>query len=175
MAEPVEVRKELIQFAYDRSEHEHGELSETWKHLDSKAQSTATLAGVFIAAAFAFVRNTALNLDQTEKLLLCGSVVFLVASICTAVCAMKIRPVSMPLSGFNAEKTVDDILAQEETELPLRLQILLKETVHQWSTVNKELNNIVKAKGQCIEWSQTFLFVAAITVAVMTLHAIFRV
>ena len=67
MSDPTELKKSLIEFAYSRSKHEHDELSETWKLLDAKAQASAGIAGVLVAAAFAFVRNAALQISVTEN------------------------------------------------------------------------------------------------------------
>lgn len=173
MTDITKIKRELIQFAYDRSEHEHNELSETWKLLDTKAQATAGIAGVFVAAAFAFVRNTYLQVNFTEKFLLSLALVLLTVSIFSAVLGMVIRPVSMPLSGADTAKSVDDIFHQPEAEWATRQINLIADTVNQWDQVNDEIRKILETKGNRIKLSQAALVAASIVITAMTLYAIY--
>ncbi len=60
------------------------ELEDTWQRVDAKAQGAATIAGVFLAAVLAFVRELD-ALNYFNKWLLTGGIVLLVASIAAAV------------------------------------------------------------------------------------------
>lgn len=173
MPDSAEIKRELVQFAYDRSEHEHDELSEAWKLLDTKAQATAGIAGVFVAAAFAFVRNTSLQLNISEKWLLSLALVFLAASIFSAVLAMLVRSVPMPLSGADTAKSVRDILRQPENELAERQVNLIADTVTQWAGVNDKVAESVAIKGKRVEFSQGALVGASVIITAMTLYAIY--
>jgi hypothetical protein len=173
MTELTELKKNLIQFTYDRTEHEHDELSETWKLLDSKAQASAGIAGVFVAASFAFVRNTALQIDVTEKWLLSLALIMLAASIFSAVVAMLIRSVAMPLSGSDTAISVGDILKQPESELAERQNNLIVDVVIQWANVNARIKELLIKKGRRVEFSQASLVGASVIITTMTLYAIY--
>lgn len=172
MSDVSEIKNEIMQFAYDCSAREHEELSDTWKLLDTKAQATAAIAGVFVAAAFAFVRNTSLNVGPTEKWLLSLALLFLTASILCAVLAMVVRPISMPLSGADAAKSVGDVLRQSESELPERQTNLIADAVTQWAGVNDEIRNALVSKGKRVEQSQAALVAATLIVTSLTIVAI---
>lgn len=167
-----EIKKDLMQFAHDCSAREHNELSETWKLLDMKAQATTAIAGVFVVATFAFVRNTSLDVNATEKWLLSLALLFLSVSILCAVLAMLVRPITMPLSGEDAAKDVQDILAKNEAELPVRRNNLIADAVTQWTGVNREIRNALESKGKRVELSQAALVAATLVVTTMTLVAI---
>lgn len=174
MLNAVTTRKQLLEFALTRASHEHAELSETWKALDTKAQATATIAGIFVAAAFVFVRNTNLQLAGYETLLLTLAVLFLVGSIALSVLAMEVRSVSMPLTGDEARKMVGEILQTAESEHTERLTNLFADTVTGWASVNDELRGAIECKGSRVLWAQGSLLLAAITMALLTAIAIYR-
>lgn len=167
-----EIKKNLMQFAYDCSAREHKELTETWKLLDMKAQATTAIAGVFVVATFAFIRNTSLDVNATEKWLLSLALLLLSVSILCAVLAMLVRPLTMPLSGEDAAKNVRNILAQNEAELPERRNNLIADAANQWTKVNREIKNALESKGKRVELSQAALVAATLVVTTITLVAI---
>lgn len=101
---------EVFEFALDRVQAEYDELTDTWKQLDSKSQATSTIAGIFVAASFAFIRNSALQLNGLEKTLLLLVLFSLVASILLAVSAMLVRTVPVPPTPENISEMVTELL-----------------------------------------------------------------
>ena len=156
-----------LKFAFDRVTSEYTELSDVWKQVDTKAQATATIAGIFMAAAFAFVRNAAFQLTSTEKVLLSALLVLLLASISVAVRAMLIREVPMPPEPEAVAKMVEELLTQPETEYEERHASLLADTVNAWIPVNRELRSTVTSKASGVAWAQGALLLAALVMAAL--------
>ena len=95
---------ELLDLALERVRYEYTELAETWKLLDIKAQATAAIAGVFLAALFAL---KAWEASDGAKFASIGLVFLLITSIGCCLWAMRVTSFQMPPSGndtFNRVK-----------------------------------------------------------------------
>lgn len=163
-------KKDFMEFAIGRADHEHAELSEAWKLLDTKSQATTATAGVFIAAAFAFVRNTALDLNCIEKILLCLTVTALVISIIYAIRSMRIREVAMPLTGLEALNDVTAIFEKHTPpeSLDERYIGLLGDSIKRWTVVNTKLHKDIAHKALLIKCSHRSLLVASLLILLLT-------
>jgi hypothetical protein len=161
-----------LKFAFDRLSSEYVELSDIWKQIDSKAQATATVAGIFIAASFAFVRNAAFQLNGVEKLFLAAVLVCLILSILLAVGAMVVRNVPMPPEPESVARMVEELLACPETEYEKRHAGILADTINAWLPVNRELRSSLGSKANKLAWGQRALLVAAVLMACLTVLTI---
>ena len=159
---------EAFEFAFDRVQSEYGELSDSWKQLDSKAQATATIAGIFIAASFAFIRNSALQLTGLEKTLLLLVLASLIVSILLAVTAMLVRTVPVPPTPENIAEMVTDLLETLPEEHEERLGGLIADTINAWLPINRELRRELLVKAAKLENAQRALIAAACLMATLT-------
>lgn len=170
-------KKEFIEFVFDRADHEHAELSEAWKLLDTKSQATTATAGVFVAAAFAFVRNTALDLTCSEVVLLALTVIALVISIYYAICAMQVKEIAMPPTGSEALNEIIAIF--EKHTLPESLDDryigLLGDSAKKWTGVNEKLRQELENKARLLRRSHGSLLVALLFVLLLTGAALLHV
>lgn len=180
MADAAVKAQDYLKVAADRAEKEFALLSDTWKHIDTKAQATATIGGVFLAAAFSFVRNTALALSSQEKWLLCSVVGFLVASIVLAVMAMLVKPSSGPWSASVVTQMAEAAYgaaqresAQEPNAVQERFVAVLADTLHDAAGANDRVRVELKVKSDQLANAQCCLVGAAASVVVLTLVAVF--
>jgi lipopolysaccharide export LptBFGC system permease protein LptF len=162
-------KSELFRFTFDRAQYEHDHLSETWKRLDDKAQATATIAGIFMAAAFAFLQSSAVQLTSPQKWVLCAGVLFLVVAITLSVFSMLIQEVSLPPTTARAAKMVADVLAGDPKEFEERYDGLLADTIDPWVQVNAALTTVIARKGRQLLWGQRSLLLAAFSIAILTI------
>jgi ABC-type amino acid transport system permease subunit len=170
---PQKTKADLFQFAFTSVEAEYKDLSETWKLLDSKAQANTAIAGIFLAAAFTFVRNANPPLTSGLKWFLLLTVVALVASIVLALLAMLVRTVPSLPPSEQAASMVTEILEMPETELDDRYDGLVSDTVNAWLPVNGELQAANSKKASWLAASQWSLMVAGALIACITLVALF--
>lgn len=176
-------RQDFLKFALDHSDKEYALLSDTWKHIDTKAQATATVGGVFLAAAFSFVRNTSLALSETEQWLLCIAVGFLVASIALAVLATLVKPASGPWSSSVVAGMIRDVLSAVDREqatapadrIEQRYIGVLVDSLENSAAANNRLRNELKEKSDLLSSAQKCLLGSAVSIVVLTLVAVFAV
>jgi len=170
MANPT--KRQFYEFALERMKQEHSDLLDVWKQMDSKAQATASIAGGFLAAAFAFVRNSLLSLGIFEKTMLSAAVILLVVTIGFALASMRVRVTFSPLTGGQTLKTVEDILDKEAAEAAERYIRMLGTTLRAWAKVNDQLRKANESKSDNLRWAQSALFYSAAAVLVLTVASI---
>lgn len=172
--ENVRFAKDLFKLALDRAGEEYKDFTETWKLLDVKAQATATIAGIFIAATFAFVRNTALQVSGLEIFLLILALILLLLCIYWAIRSMVIREVMVPPT---AEEVLDEskrILESKPANLELneRFVRLLSDSVDKWVKVNGDLKEKVHEKGNIVARAQWTLLFSIVAFTILTCVAV---
>lgn len=163
-----------INFMFERICTDYAELSDIWKQIDAKAQATATTSGIFIAAAFAFIRNASFALTSDERLLLTPALICLLVAICLAVVAMRVRAVLMPPEPEQVRAMVNDLLACPPNEHTARHAALISDTVDAWAPVNKQLRIALDDKANCLHWAQIFLLGAAAITFCLTFWVLFQ-
>ena len=165
-------KTDLLEFAFASAEAEYKDLSETWKLIDTKAQATTAIAGVFLAAVFNFVRPPGVSLAAPLTFLLGLSVGALVVSVLFALLAMRVRSVPALPASEEAARMVTDLLAMPEAELEARHRGLLADTVNVWLPVNRQLQAANATKASWLERAQWCLMGAAILVAIVTISVL---
>ena len=168
--------REFYEFALDHARGEHDQLLDLWKQIDGKAQGTAAIAGLFLAAAFAFVRNTGLTtglaITAQEKVLLGVTLAALVCSIGLSVWVLLIRDYSSPLSATQVSEMVTDALRMPKEEAAERYVGLLFNTLNVWAVANDSLRLEASNKARILGWAQRALLVSTIAALLLTLRAL---
>jgi uncharacterized membrane protein len=165
-------KRQFLEFALDRMKQEHADLQDTWKQLDSKAQATASIAGVFLAAAFAFVRNSAISLGISERVLLSGGVLLLVAAITFAVVSMRLRASCTPTTGAETLDLVEQILECPADEGAERYVRMLMQILRTWGLANEDMRSGVACKSRHLGRAQFALGLSACFILLLTIGAI---
>jgi hypothetical protein len=101
----------LLQMAVQSSQDDYKELSETWRHLDSKAQGSIAICGILSAGIAAFASRPESFHSGIEQLLVLGSLFALAAGIFFALATMRLRSVeAAPYSGV-IQQMIRDLIA----------------------------------------------------------------
>lgn len=121
MANGSDIRIDTLKNALKHSIEEYRERVRAFSNLDSKAQQTSSVDGIFLAATFAFMNSsnfadTIRNSDfiQYAIIIIIG---FLTSSVIFCLFAMIIRPISLPMSPQDFQGLVHDTLKLSDKEL----------------------------------------------------------
>lgn len=173
VADEIDNVADLTKLALEAYREEYRDLSETWKHLDTKAQSMGAIAGIFLAAAFAWARDVPSGIGDLSRGLLAGSIALLVATIVLAVFALLIRQVAAPPLGDETADMVQDILEKQKVdEAAQRLRGLYNDQMTAWKDTNTDTAEHNRSKAGLVAIGQTALVLAAILVAVHSIIAV---
>jgi hypothetical protein len=153
--------REFYEFAVDRFAFEYDQLLESWKQIDSKAQATATIGGVFLAATLVFVRTSTLGLSKPQAIAIGLTATCLVLTIGLAVVAMLVRQAFLPMSGAQAATIVSHVLTQPSAEAEVRYNGMLADTIDSWGPVNTQLREGLTVKTSRLEMAQKLLLVSS--------------
>ena len=153
---------------------EYRELSESSRHLEGKAQGTAAISGIFIAAVFAFVQAiSSITQPVWTQALLVTALVFLVIGVLLAVLALRVREVAAPPLGKDLETLVTDFLEiEDEGERQNRLPNLIRDQIGIWREVNEQVHEVNKNKAAMVLWSQALLVLSVGAVSILTILVI---
>jgi hypothetical protein len=169
MTNAQEIRQSLHGSVIEAYSNEYKELADTWRNLETKAQSAITIAGIFIAGAFAYVRDIRPETHKSEKVLLGVCVCFLIASVVLSILALRLRKIAAPLMGENLDKLVDDLLQiSEDKEFLDRLPNYYNDQIALWQQVKKETHDANQSKARFLWWAHITLVLAIVVVACIT-------
>ena len=163
----------LLQHALVSFQEEYKDLNDTWKLIDSKAQSSGTIAGIFLAAAFALARQLPVGFSLWQRYLLCVGIVLLIAAVCFALAGLQIRRISPPPIGQNLRQLVDDLLPNlSEAERDARMTAFTSDQMLLWQESNGTMREKASGKALWVSLSQYSLFAAIMVVTVVTLASV---
>ena len=152
---------------------EYKDLYDTWKAIDSKAQASATIAGVFLAAVFAIAREIPSTFQQFQRIFLAVAIFLLVITVCLCVFGMQIRKISAPPIGENLKELVNDLLPiLTERNKNVRIYRFLRDKIDLWDISNSDLKKICLKKASWIQFGQVCLVIAIIFVTFVTLTVV---
>ena len=169
MSDAEDPREALVRDALDAYKEEYRELSDTWRNLDTKAQGTITVSGLFLAAMLAFVRALSSTTTPTEKWLLTITAALLTCGIIFALLVLRIRSVSGAPIGEHLAKLIDDLLAAEDGTSAERLLDYCRDQSQMWNSTNREIEEVNKLKAGYLIRAQLILVAAIGIAAIVTL------
>ena len=175
MPDQQSARDQLLAGALQSYRDEYKELSDTWRHVEGKAQGTITVAGIFLAAAFAFVRDlTGAGTGLLEKSILAVAVGLLTATVILAVLSLRVREVVAPPLGENLDELITDLSSvRDAEEIAERLPRFVGDQLSMWRSANEEVDRLTKSKAGLVALAQKLLLVAIGLVALLTSITIF--
>ncbi len=144
------------------------ERRSTFSELDKKAQDTTTVAGIFLAAAFAFYNQEALQNLLTlggwfGSLLLAATVVFLLGSVVFCLLAMMVRKVPSPTDSEDVVEMVKDLMelpTEEFTETTA--ENFLRDQIDLWQSALQGIGAANDSKARSLHWGQLLLVLAIV-------------
>ncbi|MEK6284003.1 MAG: hypothetical protein AABN95_26945 [Acidobacteriota bacterium] len=172
-----ELRVNLVKDLFQSSISEHSDAQANFTGLDTKAQNTTAIGGIFLAGALAFF-----NGDSLQKLITIGShpaiillgIVVLLLMLSTAFCiwAMRIQDISISDVAISKEE-VEAIIEQPSDELSERYENYLLSQVGEWSRISKGLREVNQRKAKAVRRGQMFLGIAALFAAILLFYTLY--
>lgn len=162
------LREKAIAASYDEYKERIGE----WRALDTKAQGNITIAGIFVAAAVAYLTKFE-RPGLGERFFLLWAVIFLVICIILSVASLIIRKVPPHYLGGFMREMVEDLEGVTEEERRVYTPRLYTEHARLWDSTSKRLADSNRVKGQCLLASQGSLLLAIGSAAALVMLKIF--
>jgi hypothetical protein len=169
-----EAKESLCQTALDAYRDDYDKLTETWRSLENKAQGNVAIAGIFLAGAFAFIREIGKGSHLYEKLILSFTITSLVIGVILSVLTLRIRLVAFPPVGENVHRLVRDLLRiNDAAELLSRMPLFFNDRIAEWRIVNKAVSDANRSKARHLWRAQLFLLAAILMIAVLLISKTF--
>lgn len=175
MAETLDPRGTLFKAALDAYKDEYGELYQTWRNIEAKAQGNVAIAGIFLAGLFAFLRDIAPETFWWQKALLVTAGCALGISVLLAALVLKVRTRLSPQVGRNIEALVRDLTRlSDESDLIGRLPAFASDQMEVWRSTVSQLEDIVQGKAKNLRCAQIFLALGVVAIVILVLAKIVR-
>jgi hypothetical protein len=162
-----DVRRQLLEETLDAFRREHSDLQDTWKALETKAQSSVGVSGVFIGFTLAFAKDITADTSRVIIVLTLLALILLTAALMTGALSLRLREVTDAPSGDNVRALIWPIVQLPDTaEVEARRLGALGDQTRQWrDTVSAvRLENASKAKWT---FQSQVLLLSAIIVAAL--------
>ena len=149
---------------------EYKKLNETWRSIETKAQGSIAVSGIFIAGALAFITKADLLLRRYEKILLFVGLTCLIVSVILAIVTSRTMSIiAAPLGSFRAKHTIDLGAVKDEADLQQYLPIIFAEHVAEWKKVIAAVNAVNDRRAKTLWLAQLFLILAILAVALLAI------
>lgn len=173
----AKLQRDAAQFALDCTKSEYADLADTFKSLDSKAQGTVTLAGILVAAPFAFLKEVP-AMSCALQWLVSGTLLASLGTIGCVLLALRVAEVAMPLKGSEAARLAADAsrddLPEDEAEAVRDdlMSAFYNDVQRTWSQAVDDLraNTLRKA-----EWVRRAQLLAATSAALAAVAVFVRI
>ena len=128
------------------------------------------IAGVFLAAAFAWARELPPAFTRIDVLIVCVTMACLVLSVGCALYSMLVKVTELPPNGRVTREFVEDAVgaaappatAATTPALPLSdIEDFYRTLMNEWERANKALASSISDKAEMVFCSQALLFWAA--------------
>ena len=161
----------LLKLLVEANREEYSELSELWRHLDTKAQGVIAIAGILLAAFVAFITKGPIA-SCAERTLSIVAISFFTASIGASVYSLKLRESVGPPHFGELQSTIEDFLKRPEEERAKRMPDLIREELSAWRECNDTVRAAIEAKTKLLQWGQVLI---GLSIAWLALIAIVRI
>ena len=169
MATDSNPRQTLLTDALGQYRAEYALLADRWKVLETKAQGTAAIAGIFVAGVFAITRDLDEATPFYELWLLAGVILLLTTAILFAVRALFIRNLVDPPAGSQLEQVAMDVVTLDDEQFADHLPAVYSEQFTVWREANEALRHAVVAKAVAVWRGQLVLAAAVLLMAMVCL------
>jgi hypothetical protein len=192
------IRTQLLQASLTAYTNGYRVLADDWKNLDTKAQGTVAIAGVFLAGVFGFVKSltdrkppvegtvstirrfclistdSCVAKETVESWLLALAVVGLFSAILLAVLSLRVRAIRSP-SGEEVDKMAQDAatLIGTDDESGIANRFIAEQRLLWLDAVEETFHEYLQ-KARHLARAQLAILFGATAVAVLTLIEIFN-
>lgn len=161
----------LLKESLEASKIEYSILQKDFSDLDTKAQHTTAIAGIFLAGSLAFYSGESLPkliiLSGWPGILLLGmAVLMLVVSVAFSIRTMRIREVEI-VDSASANVQVDELLDVPADEWPEGHERFIRGQIEEWRSANLVLSATNNDKARIISRGQVCLSLAVMLVGLL--------
>lgn len=144
----------------------------TYAAIDSKAQASFGVAGIFVAGAVALLNGVA-DASNVSAWIVGGVVacyVLLVGAIVCSLVALKVRETETPIRSPDVVRMTMDVLALPDEALTAETRAgWYQEQVHTWSTAIEDVEKTNKIKARWLRLAQLSLMLAVAVAGAATI------
>ena len=164
----MEAKSALRKTILDAYQNEYKDLSDTWRSLDTKAQGGITVAGIFLAAVFAYIEKV--TLTSFDRVFLVFAIALLVFTVFLAVKSLMIREVPSPPLGLCYDHYGTGLLSvKDDLEFVERNDLFFYDVLMEWRRYVQRALVDYRHKASYLYPAQMLLLFAAGIVAVLTI------
>ena len=170
LGDAAAVKESFLDKALDAYEVSYKELAANWRGLEVKAQGSITVAGVFIAASFAFLQRLTPELHDYEKVVLGLALLLLVASVLLAVRVLTVKSVPAPIFGDRIGRYAKSLHGvSDEAQFPQYALWTYETYFNEWEKVIAATQKLTLDKAGRLSQAQWFLQAAVVAAALLAL------
>jgi len=149
------------------------ELSEIWKTLETKAQVTITVSGIFLAAVFAFCHDA--GLVVYAKIFIAITFISLLAALFVAFRILQVEDFEVPTDGAAVIKRSRELTNPGVAREPIgtRYSKLVELVSEDSERVLAAMDKVNTSKQHRLGWAYNFLMVAALSATIAGLMQLF--
>ncbi len=153
-------------------EDEYKDLVESWRSLETKAQGTGAIAGVFLAAGATLSKTLLTTAPIWIRLAFAPSFVLVILAIAYSVRGLRVKVVARRPEGSSIERLAQPVLRTPEVALKESGKKFIQDQLEAWRKTNHEFDETVKTKAAAVSRAQALLAWAAFTFAIYSIIAI---
>lgn len=171
MFDKYEAQKLLYTEILATAKGNYAELLQAWSALDQKATNSITISGIFLAAAFSFIKELIKNKSFLERSAVVLVVVLLISAVALSLLALWTRKTEVAHRSTIIRDHVYRVFQldsgdESEKDELLRVSLVALNTFSkEWDVSSESVSKQLAAKGDFVKLSQIFLFVALLLVS----------
>lgn len=160
------LRKELLDASLAAAQQLWQARMDQWKTLETKAQGTVAIAGIFLGGVFSMANAVKSNSGMFERVVLTLTSGALLLAVANAIHALQVRSTAFP--GGSLHETVEVLLRPERAhELAERVPLFAGDRARDWRACAKELVAVNAAKAVNLRRAQWALLASALLVGLL--------
>lgn len=169
--EAAKTRVDLLDRTLSYCADDYDLVGSTYAALDSKAQATFGVSGLFTAGTIALLNSITASTDMLlwTIVLVVLTYALLVSAIVASLVALKVREVATPMDSAAMAMMTLDIITLPDEELTAEVRInWYRDQLHEWKRVIDEVETVNSRKARWLWAAQVMLIVAIICASFAT-------
>ena len=159
----------LLRLALDGNRDYYDEMTELWRHLDTKAQGTIALGGILLAAFAGFVAKGQRPAACVDRAFSVVAVLLFTSGIAMSALCLRLRQSSVPPHFGELQSSIEDLLKIDKDDRESRMPDLFRELISLWKETNEETSRILKRKSTWLRIGQYLTVISIVWLAVFAI------
>ena len=170
MSTVPEIHERMRKATLDAYLEEYKQLKETWRSIETKAQGSIAVAGIFIAGGLAFLTKLEAHLGRADKALLFIGLTCLIGSVILSILVLRTKVANVPpLGSIVGAYALGMLRLKSVDDLEVHTGAFFRDVVTGWRNIIGEVTAANASKARTLWVAQLFLILAILVVAVLSL------